>query len=214
MSPPIDKDGKKIPIKLGDVIWFLPKDPQTQINPEPGILEAACSTGEFLIKVIDRVETYNAMMGARIIAAEKRGVESAEAARIHHSGINSTVGAFARTTSHGHTLWFRFMSKWNGFEIPDWTFALADEYDVKSWGLALGALTSAREGGFLPSKSYHKALVADDLYDGTYEEYLADLEADKAGTEPPIDLLLPENDEVKGLLAKAKTLLERLEEEK
>jgi len=52
-----------------------------------------------IVTAMDGAEERMAILGARIISAEKKGVESAETARIHRAGENSVVAAFANECS-------------------------------------------------------------------------------------------------------------------
>lgn len=63
---------------------------------------------------LDRKEQQMAILGARMLSADKKGVEAADTAAIHRSGENSVLSSIAMTISQGLTLALRIFSEWAG----------------------------------------------------------------------------------------------------
>ena len=66
---------------------------------------------------IGHLENQMAILGAHIIAAEKKGVETAEALRIHRIGENGVLSAFTRNVSNATTLALRKKGQGDGEDI-------------------------------------------------------------------------------------------------
>ena len=106
-----DEDGKVIPsepvVLGGSQFLFFPKGAD-EIN----YLEFSGQGCNLLRQMMLDDEDTMALLGARIIATEKKGVESAETAKIHRSGENSVLATFANKISHGITLAIREYLEW------------------------------------------------------------------------------------------------------
>lgn len=97
-------------------------------------------------------EERMAILGARIISAEKKGVESAETARIHRAGENSVVATFAMELSKVLTNALRFMLEWTvGHEIDDTIeVKINTDYDASRMNTQeLTAIVSAWQSGLI-----------------------------------------------------------------
>jgi hypothetical protein len=132
-SQPVDKDGKEIDTEIGsERIMFLPVDGVTNVTPSAGYLEPSGAGMSHMQQNISAHEDIMAILGARIISVEKKGVETAEAARIHRAGENSVLGAFARNMSERLTLAARLGARWRGVpeEITEaWSIELNLDYE-------------------------------------------------------------------------------------
>lgn len=151
-GPPQDKDGKPLPIKLGGTAFLFVPDPSGKVE----YLEFEGAGLEQLEKAIQNTEERMAILGARIISAEKKGVESAEAARIHRAGENSVLAAFAQNASDVLTKVIRLLAQWEN--IPGCekvTYRLNTEYDVAAMEANLfSAIVQARLAREMPKSVY------------------------------------------------------------
>lgn len=175
-GPPQDKDGNTIPIKLGGNSFLFIPDPSGKV----GYLEFEGAGLEQLEKAIQNTEERMAILGARIISAEKKGVESAEAARIHRAGENSVLASFALNASDVLTKVIRLLAEWEN--IPGCekvTYRLNTEYDVAAMEANLfSAIVQARLAREMPKSVYFWNLkkagrVPDEMTLETWEEELA-----------------------------------------
>jgi hypothetical protein len=138
MDARIDPQTKKpepVPIGGSNFI-FLPGD-EGKV-PTVGYLETNGS--ENILKAIQACEERMAILGARIISVEKKGVETAEAARIHRAGENGVLGAFARNMSGRLSAAIRLAARWRGVDegvTEGWSYTLNIDYE--------GDLTSGDE---------------------------------------------------------------------
>jgi hypothetical protein len=141
-----------------------------------------------ILSGLNSCEERMAILGARIISVEKKGIETAEAAKIHRAGENGVLGAFARNMSEVLTLAVRALMEWNGFspeECAGWSYELITDYDLLQAGAQivsaiLGAVaneTAPRIAGYNVLKK--AGLIPENM---TYEGYLSELEA--GHTEP------------------------------
>ena len=130
MRPPIDPVTKKpMDVKIGGSS-FIFLDGDGDKIPQVGYLETKGS--ENILKAINACEERMAILGARIISIEKKGVETAEAAKIHRAGENSVLGAFARNMSERLTLAARFCALWRGVQeeiTEQWRIELNLDYE-------------------------------------------------------------------------------------
>jgi len=128
---PVDKDGKPVDVFIGcEKVLFLPSTDKG--TPSANYLEPSGAGMSQIRDAIASCEDRMAILGARIISAEKKGVETAEAARIHRAGENSVLGAFARNMSERITQAARLGARWRG--VPEaitalWSFSLNLDYD-------------------------------------------------------------------------------------
>lgn len=181
-GPPVDSaTGKELPIKLGgNSFLFIP-----DAAGKAAYLEFEGTGLAQLEKAIQNTEERMAILGARIISAEKKGVESADAARIHRAGENSVLAAFALNASEVLTNVIRLLARWEGIQgCEKITYKLNTEYDVEVMESQLfGALTSAHISNKIGRKVYFYNLkkngrVPEDMDLDGFEEDIADSTAD------------------------------------
>lgn len=104
--------GHAVPLEFtigGGDAWTFP-NPATTV----GMLEY---TGQGLASLENRLvvkQQHMAVLGARMLEEQKRGVESGEAAGIHRSGEQSTLQAQADVLSLGMTRPLRWFDQWSG----------------------------------------------------------------------------------------------------
>lgn len=135
---------KKITLGGSKIIYF----PQgvTQV----AYLEFTGSGLSQLSSLMQQDEERMAILGARIISAEKKGVESAETAKIHRAGENGVLATFANEVSSGLTKALRCYLEWTvASEITDEiSLQLNTDYDVSRMNPSeLTALVSCWQSG-------------------------------------------------------------------
>lgn len=175
---PLDEKGSPVEVHLGgnNFIWL--GDPSASAD----FLEF---TGQGLAtseKAIQNCEERMAILGARIISAEKKGVESAESARIHRAGENSVLASFALNASDVLTAVIREIASWEGIPGAEkTTYKLNTEYDISQMNPQLfTAWTTARLNGEIPRSVYFAKLQAngDISPEVTFEDWLKELDSD------------------------------------
>jgi hypothetical protein len=160
-EPINEKTGERVKVHVGGTkVWFLPNTGEGNVDAK--YMEFSGAGMEQLLAAIKSCEERMAILGARIISVEKKGVETAEAARIHRAGENSVLAAFARNMSEKITLAVRLMAEWNGVpkEICDhWSYQLNTDYDEqRSNGAQLSTILQGVESGMIPMISLYNAL--------------------------------------------------------
>lgn len=144
-----NKDGEEVAkddIKLGGGTLLALPSGVTSV----GYLTFGGSGLNILQSMMTEDENRLAILGARIISQEKKGVESAETAKIHRAGENSVLAAFAYNLSTVFTNLVSFYIKWCASmeENPDISLKINTDYDVASMSPAeLTALVSLWQSG-------------------------------------------------------------------
>ena len=116
-----------------------------------------------------------AILGARIISAEKKGVESAETARIHRAGENSVVAAFANECSDFFTKVITEYLEWcNNKELTDSvSIKLNTDFDLSRMESSeIAALISCWQSGGISKRVLFDNLKEGEVIpdDKTFEE--------------------------------------------
>lgn len=188
-GPPRDENGKDLPIELGGGRFIFIPDPQGSC----GYLEFQGTGLVQLEKALQNTEERMAILGARIISAEKKGIESAEAARIHRAGENSVLAAFALNASDVLTNVIRLLARWEKISgCENVTYRLNTEYDVETLEANLfSAIVEARMAGEMPKSVYFWNLqkagkIPDEMTLEDWEEEQA-LESENQKTGPTGD---------------------------
>lgn len=113
-------------MKIGSSeLWQFP-DADTEV----GYLTLGTDGVEVLEKRLDRFEQQMAMLGARMLAPDQKGVEAAETAQIHRQGEVSVVAAACHRVSTGITEILRFMAEWHKLNVnpTDISFKLSTDF--------------------------------------------------------------------------------------
>jgi hypothetical protein len=104
-------------------------------------------------------ETMMARLGARMLAEEKRAVETAESAMIRATGENSVLASIVNAISRGLTQMMQFAAEWIGEKGETVSIELNTDYTpVQLTAQELVALTQALQTGSLPRFDYFQAL--------------------------------------------------------
>ena len=133
---------------------------------------------------IGHLETQMAILGAHIIANEKKGVESPEALRIHRIGENGVLAAFIRNISNAISKALRKKGQGDGEDVNklnNWAINFNTDYDVSDEDIkALVALLTGRASGEIPRISIYLILKTLKLIpeQWTFEDYVFEIEKD------------------------------------
>lgn len=95
-----------------------------------------------------------AALGARLLASEKKAVESAEAASIHRAGENSVLTSISNSASAALTKMLQWLAKWSGV---DGEVSITLNSDFLPMGMdpqMLAELTKALQGGLISFDTY------------------------------------------------------------
>ena len=162
----IDDEGNEVAkdkMKLGGSQFLCFPDGVTAV----GYLEFSGAGLSRLESAMDKDETRMSILGAKIIAQEKKGVESAETARISRASENSVVAAFANKMSEVFTRILRELIEWSSSEEIDpkeCLVTISTDYDVSKMSPAeLTALVSAWQQGGISAQVLYDNLVEGEI---------------------------------------------------
>lgn len=149
-------------------------------NGDAKMLQATMEEG--LGSVLDRKENYMAILGARILSAEKRQVEAAETAAIHRAGENSVLATIANSVSRAITKALEYAAAFAGIS-GEISYRLSNDYmPVPMDAQSLTAVVAAWQGGAISSSELFEALLDGEIIrsDKDQAEHEAELEIERA----------------------------------
>lgn len=147
--------------------WMFP-DPNSKV----GFLEFTGQGLTALKENLDRKEQQMAVLGARMLFAEKRQVEAAETAAIHRTGENSVLAALATAVSEGLGWALKVFCDWAGAS-GEVQYQLNRDYNPAMLGAQeITALLKAVQAGEMSSQSFFDLLQRADIVDSekSFEE--------------------------------------------
>ena len=163
-----DKDGNEIaptPMKLGGTQFLYFPSGTEQV----GYLEFSGSGLSQIAHAMADDKDSMAVLGARIIANQKKGVESAETAKIHNSAENSVLASFANNMSQIFSRLLRIYLEWStGSEIPqeEVKVQINTDFDVATMSAAeLTALVSLWQSGGIAKSDLFRNLKEGEILD-------------------------------------------------
>lgn len=161
LDPPthFDADGNEVTdsVKLGGTHFLFFPTGTTSVN----FLEFSGAGLSQLQGAMDKDEERMATLGARIISQERKGVESAETAKIHRAGENSVIATFANEMSKVFSRILKVYLSWTiGYEVTDdITVQINTDYDVVNMSAQeLTTLVSAWQSGGISKRILFKNL--------------------------------------------------------
>ena len=191
LQPEYGDDGKPKPMYIGGTKFlFFPNEAGVS-GADVKFLEFSGSGMKALAEGIEHIESQMSILGAHIIAAEKKGVETAEALRIHRMGENGVLAAFTRNISDQITKALKMKGLWDGekeADMDEFTVAFNTDYDVSEENIqTLSALLTGRASGEIPRISVFMGLKNLQLIpeDWDYDIFLMEIEKDKSLMELP-----------------------------
>lgn len=102
--------------------WTFP-DPQARAS----FLEFTGQGLQALEKALEKMEQQMAILGARLLTAEKKDAETAQVAQIHRAGESSVLSAIAQTISIGLTKALNTFCEWAG-QSGKWSVQLNRDF--------------------------------------------------------------------------------------
>lgn len=180
-----DENGNELPkdpIKLGGGKMLAFPQGVSHV----GYLEVNGSNFSALQSMMAMDEDRMAILGARIISAERKGVESAETAKIHRAGENSVLATFARNLSIVFTDIAREYVQWSiSSEVvnDEISVEVNTDYDIITMSPAeLTALVSLwQTGGISKTVLFHNLregeIVPNDI---TFDDMQAEIQEEQA----------------------------------
>jgi len=184
LSPELDEMGNPVPMYTGGTQFqFFPNENHTP-GTDVRYLEFTGQGMSALADGINHLESQMAILGAHIIANEKRGVESPEALRIHRIGENGVLATFTRNISDSITRALRKKGEGDGEDVnklANWSINFNTDYDLsKDDGKSLATLLSGRISGEIPRMSLYLGLKQISLIpeQWDFDDFIAELERD------------------------------------
>jgi hypothetical protein len=152
------------------------------VLPQGGDAKYLEFTGQGLGALEKRAEvkaSEMAVLGARILAADKRQPEAAETAAIHRSGENSVLASIANTISRCVTRALEIVRDWGGLSGEISVKLNTDYLGVPMSPTMLASLTAALQAGTIAPQDYFWYLQRGEVIrpERTYEEAKADIDA-------------------------------------
>ena len=140
-----------------------------------------------ILKALNGCLDRMAKLGIQAIGAEKKGVETAEVAKIHRASENGVLGAFARSISSKITHAIRLMAKWN--QIPEdeaeaWSYQLNTDFNYSELSAQILAIMhTARQTDEIPRSVWFTALKKHGMVPEsmTYEDFIKEIMSDNTG---------------------------------
>lgn len=179
-DPELDETGKPKPFELGGSRFkYLPS------GASLSYLEFSGSGCNLLRTMMADDEERMATLGARIIAQQKKGVESAETAKIHNSAENSVLANFANSLSDTFSKLLRIYLEWStGTQISqdDVRVTINTDYDVATMSPAeLTSLVALWQNGGIAKSDMQKKLKEGEILDAdrNLDEMNAEIEEEQ-----------------------------------
>jgi hypothetical protein len=168
----VDGDGQPVTeVRLGSSSGI-----NIGVGGDVKMLQAEMEEG--LGAVLDRKETYMAILGARILAPDKRQVEAAETAAIHRAGENSVLATRANAVSQAVKKALEFMARFANISGTVGYSINTDYFPQPMSAQELTAIVSSWISGALTDTELFDALKAGEVikHDKDYEEHAAEAE--------------------------------------
>lgn len=180
-----DKDGNEVapkPMKLGGTQFLYFPAGTEQV----GYLEFSGSGCSQIAQAMADDKDSMAVLGARIIANQKKGVESAETAKIHNSAENSVLASFANNMSQIFSRLLRIYLEWStGTDIPQENVKVQinTDFDVATMSATeLTALVSLWQSGGIAKSDLFRNLKEGEVLDAdrNLDEMNAEIDEEQA----------------------------------
>lgn len=163
-----DEKGNEIPatpMKLGGTQFlYFP-----QGTEQVGYLEFSGSGCAQIANAMADDKESMAILGARIIANQKKGVEAAETAKIHNAAENSVLASFANNMSQIFSRLLRVYLEWStGTQIPQENVKVQinTDYDISTMSAQeLTALVSLWQSGGIAKSDLFRNLKEGEILD-------------------------------------------------
>lgn len=159
-------------------IWLT-----TSTEAEFGMLEFTGTGIQAIEKALERCEGQMAMLGARMLAPEKRMVEAAETAKIRVMGENSVLSSIAQSVSMGLTKALQLAAEWMAAGGEARVELNRDFLPVPMDPQTLTALMAAWMNGGISKRTLFENLQRGEVIeaDRSFEDEEAEIETDGGG---------------------------------
>ena len=175
----------KEPLKLGgSIVQNLPA------GASMAYLEFSGSGCNQLANAMRADEDRMAILGARIISQERKGVESAETAKIHRAGENSILSNIATNLSIVFTKLLKIYLEWSsGNQLSDEEHKVQfnTDYDVSTMSASdLAAYVAAWQAGAISKKTMFRNLKEGEIIESnkSFEDEQAEIDEEQASRVP------------------------------
>lgn len=185
-QPEIDpKTNKPKPFELGGSRFkYLPS------GASLSYLEFGGNGCKLLQDMMNDDEVRMATLGARIIAQQKKGIESAETAKIHNSAENSVLADFANNLSEIFSDLLRIYLEWSSgtdLKPEDVKVTINTDFDIASMSpQELTALVALWQSGGIARSDMQKKLKEGEILDAdrNLDEMNAEIEEEQKAKNP------------------------------
>lgn len=138
--------------------WLLPNT-----ECKAGFVQVGADGFTSIEKAMDRKEQQMAVLGARMIAPEKKAAEAAETASIRRGGENSTLADMVGTVSKKIRDILQFMAKWSGIS-GEVQYELNKHFlPIPMDAATLTAWVAAVQSGKVSDQTFFEALQAGEV---------------------------------------------------
>lgn len=165
-------------IRIGSMEAIVIPDP----NGDAKYMELAGQGFSALEKKLDRIENQMAVLGMRMIAAEKRQVETAEAHQIKRQGENSVIATLTGSIESAIRQALLWVKEWEdiGGEV---TFSMNRDYlPTPMTPQEITALIQLLQAGRITRETLYQNLQRGEIIDAEkqYDEYEAELQTENS----------------------------------
>lgn len=180
-----DDNGNEIPatpMKLGGTQFLYFPSGTEQV----GYLEFSGSGCSQIASAMQDDKESMAVLGARIIANQRHGVEAAETAKIHNAAENSVLASFANNMSQIFSRLLRIYLEWSTGTViaqEDVKVQINTDYDVSTMSAQeLTTLVSLWQTGGIAQSDLFKNLKEGEILDAdrNFDEMKAEIEEEQA----------------------------------
>jgi hypothetical protein len=144
-----------------------------------------------LVENLNRKEQHMAILGARMLAADKKQAETAETAQIHRAGEQSVLASLVQDVSKGMTNALKIFSEWSGVKDENTSIEINQDFIAQPMTpQELTALVSAWQMGAMSQQVLFDNMKRGGLYAEveTFED-----EQSRIGDMPPMTPAMPTN---------------------
>lgn len=147
-------------LRIGANIAWVADDPQAKA----GILEFTGQGLGALENAAEQKEKRMAVLGARMLESQPRGVEAADTVRLRQAGEAATVQGIINATEAGLQDLLSWMTWWGGGKAEDATLEInRDVIDTNATPQELTAWTQALQSGGISYDTYYYLLQRSDM---------------------------------------------------
>jgi len=158
----------KTSMMIGSSVAWVAEDP----NAKAGFLEFSGAGLSSLSDALKEKENLMAVLGARLLEEQPKGVEAAETVKLRHAGEQSVLASIAQSVSEGLTTVLQWVIRWGtAAEEATATLELNKDYNVAGIDPSfLTALMGAVQGGMMSWSTWFYNLKKGEIYPDSLTE--------------------------------------------